>query len=569
MDYANTVTGYAAALAAAEGDASRLWIDGQIIRVVPAPAAVNLPARVLDADDFSSVQEALDRAGALPGGACVQLPPAARKIYPVSNSAALRVPEGVYLVGTPSMSELLLITDSDDAPSTSVWWDAVLFTGSRSKWSGIVGVRIRHQGGRRNNTASIAVRAGASRVEVRDCDIDGSIGSAIVVEGNTTTPYPTYCMIRDNKISNTVRHGVYLSGSTHNRVLNNWFFTTRLESIALRNPHDNYVSGNTIVGDSTQYPPHAIAIAQPSSGLYVVKRIKVTMNQMIGIPGAGFYGQGVGATLTQCDISDNVVQAMQAPDSVSHGMMFFRTSYCRIEGNIIVGGKNRGMMFYGCTHNSIRRNKINNVNSANAAVGAMQFAEYADPKDGSTTYSTDNDIVKNVIIDDRAEPLHIYGIQLQSGNCANYVSGNMIEGAVSLKIRSVDGMDKLRMQSGQERAWYYNDISSGSLTSTQMPVIGDTYTDHVTQAGWLRCIMLISRQVVVSGSVKCTVYKNGSAWRTVELIGDGAALYKAVWDMPGQYAVEAGDQLKCFVQTTDVLTGSSVDVMCRICIVSD
>jgi parallel beta-helix repeat protein len=297
MDYANTVTGYAAALAAAEGDASRLWIDGQIIRVVPAPAAVNLPARVLDADDFSSVQEALDRAGALPGGACVQLPPAARKIYPVSNSAALRVPEGVYLVGTPSMSELLLITDSDDAPSTSVWWDAVLFTGSRSKWSGIVGVRIRHQGGRRNNTASIAVRAGASRVEVRDCDIDGSIGSAIVVEGNTTTPYPTYCMIRDNKISNTVRHGVYLSGSTHNRVLDNWFFTTRLESIALRNPHDNEVSGNTIVGDGLQYPPHAIAIAQPSVGIYVVKSLSVTRNQVINVPGAGFYGQGVGGNI--------------------------------------------------------------------------------------------------------------------------------------------------------------------------------------------------------------------------------------------------------------------------------
>ena len=165
--------------------------------------------------------------------------------------------------------------------------------------------------------------------------------------------------------------------------------------------------------------------------------------------------------------------------------------------------------------------------------------------------------------------MHIYGIQFQAGNCANYVSGNVIEGAVSLKIRSVDGLDKLRMQSGQERNWYYNDILSGSLASTQMPVIGDTYTDHVTQAGWLRCIMLITRQVVVSGSVKGTVYKNGAAWRTVELIGDGATLYQAAWDMPGQYTVEAGDQLKCFVQTTDALTGSSVDVMCRICIVSD
>lgn len=569
MDYANTPAGYADALAVVGGDTSRLWIDGPAIRIVPPQAPVNLPARVFDADDFGSIQEALDRAGTLAGGACVQLPASTRTINPVTNSAALRIPDGVYLVGTPGMSELLLITDADDAPATSVWWDAVLFTGTRTKWSGIHGVRIRHQGGRRNNTASIAVRAGASRVEIRDCDIDGSIGSAIVVEGNTTTPYPTFCVVSNNKISNAVRHGVYLSGATHNRVQNNWFFTTRLESIALRNPHDNDVSDNTIVGDSTQYPPHGIAIAQPSTGIYVVKRLKITKNQMLGIPGAGFYGQGVGATLTQCDISDNVVQAMQADSSVSHGMMFFRTSNSRIEDNIITGGKNRGMMFYGCKGNSILRNKINNVNSAGAAVGAMQFAEYVDPKDSTTTYSIDNDVVKNVIIDDRAEPLHVYGIQFQAGNGKNYTSGNVIEGTTSLKIRAVDGLDKLRMQSGQERSWYYNDIASGSLASTQMPVVGDTYTDHVTQAGWLRCIMLITRQVVVSGSVKCTVYKNGSAWRTIELSGDGSTLYRAVWDMPGQYTVEAGDQLKCFVQTMDALTGSSVDVMCRICIVSD
>lgn len=565
MDYANTTTGYADALAAAGSDASRLWIDGAAIRVMPLQAPVNLPARVIDADDFGSIQEALDRAGSMPGGACVQLPPAIRKIYPIGNSAALRVPDGVYLVGTPGMSELLLITDGSDGPGTSVWWDAVLFAGARSRWSGIFGVRIRHQGGRRNNAASIAVRGGASRVEIINNDIDGSIASAIVIEGSVPSPYPTYCSVRENKIANTIRHGVYLSGATHNRVIGNFFFTTRLESIALRNCHDNDVLENMIVGDAVQYPPHAIALAAPPSGIYVVARLNISENKMIGIPGAGFYGQGVGATLVDSTISENTIRAMSSPDSISHSMMFYRLSGCKISRNKVIGGRNRGMMFYGCSENDVTENVITNTNESGGTVGTMMFGSYTDPKDASTTNSVDNKITRNRIIDDRAEPMHVYGIQFLPASCENYVDENVIRGQTSLQLYSAEGLGALRMPVGRSVAWYCNDMPLGTNAPVQIPVIGDTYQHFVTGYGWIRAISIITRQVVASGELRVVLYKNGSAFRTVFLTGNASDTLSTFYDYPRNYEVRPGDKLTAFAQSTDMTSGqASIDLVMRV-----
>jgi parallel beta-helix repeat protein len=508
------------------------------------------------ADDTLAIRAALNS-----GAFNVSLPSGQYRVTPQADGAALQVPDGVNLRGDPSSSELYMVTDAANDPNTSVSWDVVLFTGARTRWSSIDGIRIRHSGGTRNNACSIAVRAGASMVSITRNDIDGSIANAIGVEGSVASPIKTSCLVMGNKLANTTRHGVYLSGATHNVVRLNHLTTTRLESIVNRNGSDNDIDDNAIDGDGVSYPPHAIAMAQPASGVYVIERIRIRGNRAHNIPGAGFYGQGLGVTIADSEISGNVFNAMQA--GTSHAMMLYRVSRSRIKDNTVHGGRNRGLMFYGCQNNDVTGNTVRNVNSQNSTIGAMVFSDYTDPADASRTYSTGNLVERNKIVDDRGTPLHVYGIQFLAGSNANRLGENLISGLTSSKYVAGDSWSTFSLPTGDERQWFHNDIAGGTTTSTQIPVIGDTYSDVVTETGWLKALVLVARQTITSGTITATLYKNGSVFRTVTLTGDGATTVASVFDQPGLYPVAVGDRLTVFFSASSVVTGTIVDILVR------
>lgn len=512
-----------------------------------------------DTIDFAGVQAAVN---SLVNGGIISVSDGHYIFAPVNNGAALVIPTNVTLVGKNSSTIFELITDITDMPSVSTNWDFILMSGTTNTGGGVKNITFKHTGGRRNNCATIAVRNGATKKVISGNTFDYTIASAIVLEGNVASPYPTQCLVKNNSISNTGRHGVYISGCTHNTVTLNQFFTTGLESTVIRNADDNDIICNEYTGGSTTLYA-AIALAAPPTGsAHKVSRLKVIENRILNYYGAGFYGQGVGCSLVDSTIKDNTINLAADISVTDHSLMFYKTSNCIIEGNIIYGGQNRGMMFYGCSNNKIKSNTIRNVNAANAAVGAMVFVDYTDLN--GQTFSTKNKISDCTIVDDRVTPLHVYGIQFLTGSNNNKVRSCEITGQTSTPIFSADGLQMQDIGSEVEKFQWYTPtaIPAGGATTaaTQASVIGNSYVSVVNVQSYLKLLRVTTRQTVTSGTISANLYRNGSFLFAVALAGNASVLTKATQFNKDQIVFAEGDVLTAFIAGTSVVSGSgSID----------
>lgn len=520
-----------------------------------------------DFDWTTAIQAAIDYCAGI-GGGIVHLPPQVQryKITPQSDGAALKMRAGVILMGAGRASNLHLVTASDEQPNTSVNWDAVLFGGAEVTDAGIIRVKVSHEGGARNNAASVAVRGGASRIEIAHNILDDSIASAVVIEGSVAAPIKTDCRVRQNLIRNSRRHGVYLSGATHNRVADNVIVTTRLESFVVRNAHDNDIEHNTVVGDGVSYPLHGLALAAPPGGtVYTNERVNVRHNKFISIPNAALYGQGTGARLKDSDWSDNDIWAMCGADTISHALMIYRASGCQFNDNKIYGGRNRGIMLYGCSDNEVLRNKLVDTNEAGAPVGTLFLGGYQEPQESTTTYSLRNRIQHNEILDTRSPAKHYYGIQLLEGCDWNTVGPNRIEGVSGAACHAPDWSKQVTGDNVESFTWHCNDLPAGSTSETPASAAGNVSIYPISEQGSLRSLALFVPQIVTAGTITATLYLNGSPVGSATLTGDGATKLAATYFAPEVRKVAAGDVLTVLISANSIaIEQSSADCLIRV-----
>lgn len=524
---------------------------------------------VSDSFDWTAAFQAAVDYMASAGGGFVYVPPQSTtyRITPQADGAAINMKGGVFLIGAGAASALELVTAADEQPNTSVNWDAVLFSGAAVVNAGIERVRIAHSGGARNNCASIAVRGGAAHIRVMHNIVENSIGSGVIIEGSVASPYPTNCKIHYNRISGCRRHGTYLSGATHNDVRFNFYQNTQLETFAVRNASDNDIERNDVFGDGASYPSGGVALAAPPTGIYVNSRVNVRHNRFVNLPNHALYGQGVGATLRDSDWSDNTIEAMRAADTTSHAVMIYRASGCKFNRNKVYGGRNRGMMFYGCSDNEIVGNLISDTNDAGNSVGTLFLASYTDSADSTTTHSQRNRIDGNSILDNRATAKHYYGVQILADNTGNVIGRNRIAGLASggAEYSAPDWSAQVVGVNVEDFSFRYDALASGSTASTAAKALGNMTAISIAEAGSLRSLSLYTGQIVTGGTITVTIYVNGVSVGSVTLTGDGSIRRAAQYLAPGARKVVPGDVLTAFVSASSMTTdAASVDLGIRV-----
>lgn len=512
--------------------------------------------------DFSADQAAILKLSKIKGdagGGTVDLSQGHYYIKPINNGACLPIPPKVTLKGHREDTILHEHTAIDDDPNTSVYWDLVVFTGELNVGGGINNCTIRHTGGRRNNTASIAVRGGASRKKIFGNIFENTIGSGVVVEYNVNDPKPLSCQVFGNFINPTSRHGVYIIGATANKVFNNDINISALESIAIRAVGNNEVYENNFFGVAG-IKAHAITLAAPPAGVggYKYKGLSIRNNKAFGIRGAFFYGQGVGCQLSESEISGNYINQSIEADVTDHGLMLYRTTNTKIKDNIFDGGRNRGVMLYGCQGNDITGNTLKNLNEAGNSVGLVFCAEYADSYDSTTTYSTSNNIKSNKFIDDRGVQKHAYAVQMLTGSNKNSVSKNAYVGGSATRILSADGLNSQNIGDNTERFLFTKSaMALGTVTATNMTIGGNSLSEYASKDAYIKEFRLLINQVLTAGTVTVRLYKNGSALVANVFTADGSKRTNALYFQPLQYGIVAGDLINVTIESSGTSSGQA------------
>ncbi|OAL84478.1 hypothetical protein AY605_07395 [Acinetobacter sp. SFD] len=490
------------------------------------------------------------------GGGCVDLSQGHFIVKPVNNGACLSIPPKVTLVGHYEDTVLEEISNSIDDPTTSVWWDLILFSGNTNVGGGVKNCTFRHTGGKRNNTATVAVRSGASRKKISGCIFENTIGTCIGIEYDSYSPKPLNCRVFENTFTSTSRHCVYIIGSTHNYIYNNTFYINALEAIVFRAANDCDVVSNNFFGvEGVKY--HAITLAAPPTGVtYKYERLKISNNKMYGLKGAAFYGQGVGCTLYDSEIINNTFN-LDNVDNEFHSIMLYRANRCKVSLNIFDGGRNRAIYLYGSSKNEINSNTIKNViSSGSTQVGAIGLASYKD-SDNITYYSTDNKLVGNNIVDDRSIPLMKTGVQMGAGCIRNLVSKTEFEG-IQTKIDSVDGLSNQYVGETINKLLFGSpSMTAGTNTSTDMSFVGNTLLAYVNREVFIKSFRLVVQQLTISGTATARLYKNGSALVANVFTADNSSKTGIIHYQPGQYSLNSGDTINLKIETASLTTEQS------------
>jgi len=490
------------------------------------------------------------------GGGCVDLSQGHFIVKPVNNGACLSIPSKVTLVGHYEDTILEEISNSIDDPTTSVWWDLILFSGNTNVGGGVKNCTFRHTGGKRNNTSTVAVRSGASRKKISGCVFENTIGTCIGIEYDSYSPKPLNCRVFENTFTSTSRHCVYIIGSTHNYIYNNTFYINALEAIVFRAANDCDVVSNNFFGvEGVKY--HAITLAAPPAGVtYKYERLKISNNKMHGLKGAAFYGQGVGCTLHDSDIVNNTFN-LDNTDNESHSIMLYRANRCKVSSNIFDGGRNRAIYLYGSSKNEINSNTIKNViSSGGTQVGAIGLASYKDA-DNITYYSTDNKLIGNNVIDDRSIPLMKIGIQMGAGCIRNLVSKTEFEG-VQTKIDSVDGLSNQYIGETINKLLFSSpSMTAGTNAATDMSFTGGNLLAYINREVFIKSFRLAVQQLPISGTATARLYKNGSVLVANVFTADNFSRTGIIHYQPEQHLLTSGDVINLKIETASLTTGQS------------
>ena len=512
--------------------------------------------------DFSCDQAAILKLAnikSINGGGSVDLSKGHYYLKPINNGACLPIPPKVTLKGHHEDTILHEYTALDDDPNTSVYWDLVVFTGELNVGGGINNCTIRHTGGRRNNTASIAVRGGASRKKIFGNIIENTIGSGIALEYSVSNPKPLSCQVFGNFINPTSRHGVYIIGASANKVFNNDLNISALESIAIRADGNNEIYENNFFGVAGN-KAHAITLAAPPSGVggYKYKGLRVSGNKAFGIRGAFFYGQGVGCQLSESEISGNYINQSVESDVTDHDLMLYRTTNTKIKDNIFDGGRNRGVMLYGCQGNVITGNTLKNLNEAGNSVGLVFCADYTDSYDATTTYSTGNNIKSNKFIDDRGVQKHAHVIQMLAGSNKNNVAKNTYVGGANTKIQSADGLSAQNIGEKTDGFLFTKAaMALGTVAASNMLIGGNSASVYSSSDAYVKEFRLTIAQVLTSGTVTARLYKNGVAIIANVFNANGVLRTNPLLFQPQQYQINNGDLFTVTIESNGTASGQA------------
>ena len=523
-------------------------------------ASVQADYPLVNNKDFSIDQAAILKLAhkrAATGGGTVDLSVGEFMVKPINNGACLPTPGKVTLAGRGDDTILHEITPINDDPNTAVSWDLVLFSGEGTVGGGAKDFTVKHTGGRRSNTASIATRAGAVRQKYRNINLESTIGSSIVIEYSVANPKPTFCHVSGITSKPASRHSVYISGASHNVVTGNIIYLSALEGVAIRGDSRNRIADNDFIGVEG-VRTHAVCLAQPpSNSKYKYYGLTLEGNRGHNLFGAGFYGQGNGCELYDSDVSGNDWElSVTDPLVTHHHMMFYRTYRSKISNNVCRGGRNRGIMLYGSSKNDLTGNTLHNViGSGTAAIGAIGLASYKDVDD-NTYYSTENKFISNKIIDDRATPLMKIGIQMFAGCTKNLVSKTEFEG-IQTKIDSADGLMAQNIGVDTENLLFNASKNTGTNTPENMKYTGNNSLAYVSQNAFIKSFRISVQELTISGKATARLYKNGGVLVSNIFTADNLSRTRIVHFQPDQYSVSAGDAINIQIETEDLTSGQS------------
>jgi parallel beta-helix repeat protein len=517
---------------------------------------------VTDAN-FSSDQAAILKLSdikASSGGGTVYLSKGVFIVKPVNSGACLSIQNGVFLVGEKQDSKIHTITDPTDLPAESVWWDSVLFSGSSITSGGVTDITFSHNGGRRNNTCTVAVRGGASRIKITGNNFLNSIGSSIGIEGSVANPIFTHCTVSGNTVKPSSRHGLYISGAKGNTATGNNFYVSALESIQNRNPSDNNISGNNFYGVSGVMKS-AIMFTQPpttETTSYQVSNYTIENNKFFDMRAAAV-SSGVGVVNTFAKIKSNVIYMSDDTTTTEHALSLFRFNQSEVGGNYIEGGRNRAIALYGCSDNSLSSNNIKNVMSNTLTGGAVQMQTYTDSIDGTVTNSTGNKISGGSIVDNRATLKHVNAVNFLTGNNGNTVTKLKITGTTSAtQISSVDGLDKNSIGEVSSNPIFTKaSLSVGTQAATAM-INASAQQFAVVESGFVQSLRMDITQTLSAGTVRCRIFKNGATFSNILLTANGSLKFVESFFQPNQLPVSRGDVLTASIECDSVTSSQTV-----------
>lgn len=528
-------------------------------------AAVQVDYPFVTDKDFSCDQAAILKLSNLKsqkGGGSVDLSVGIFIVKPISNGACLSIPTKVTLVGHFEDTVLHEISDITDDPNVSVSWDLVLFEGLSNVGGGIKNCTIRHTGGRRNNTLSVAVRSGASRKKITGNIFENSIGSCIGIEGSVANPIITKCLIEGNTINATSRHCIYLSGSEGNRVTQNNIFISALEAIQNRNPSNNTVDFNNFYGVSG-VEKSAIMFTQPqgTTTSYKVINYVIKNNKFYDLRAAAI-SSGTGVINDFATIEDNIVYSSDDSATTEHAFSLFRFNNSKISGNYIEGGRNRGITLYGCIGNTLANNNIKNTMGNTATGGVIQFQTHTDSLDGTITNSTGNKIVGGSIVDDRGVVKHVNAVNFLTGNNGNTTTKIKATGlTTSTVISSVDGLGRNYVGEVFSNI-IFSKSAFGLGTQAATPMINNSAQQHpVVKDGFVQSLRFDVTQVVTSGTIRCRVFKNGATLNNILFTANNSLRFFETYFQPNFLSVARGDILTATIESDSTTSGqTSFDV---------
>lgn len=497
------------------------------------------------------------------GGGLVNLSKGHFIVQPVGTEACLNIPEKVTLVGNYEDTILHELTNTDDLPNESVSWDLVLFTGGTNVGGGVKNCTIRHTGGRRNNAGSIAVRSGASRKKIIGNIFENSIASSIVIEGNVATPINTKCLVSGNTINATSRHGIYLSGSKGNHITLNNINVSALEAIQNRNPSDNTLDFNNFYGVSG-VEKSAIMFTQPPVGetvSYKVINYTIENNNFFDLR-ASAVSSGTGVINNFAKIKNNVVYMSDDTVTTEHGFQLFRFNNSEISGNYIEGGRNRGIVLYGCANNSLVNNNIKNTMSNTATGGVIQLQTHTDSIDSTVTNSTGNRICGGYIIDDRGTIKHVNAINFLTANNNNTTTKLIALGlTTSTIVASVDGLGRNNVGEVYSNI-IFTKSAFGLGTQAATPMLNGSSQNHAAiKDGFVQSLRFDITQVVTSGTIRCRVFKNGATFNNILFTANNSLKFVESYFQPNQLSLVRGDILTATIESDSTTSGqTSFDV---------
>ena len=497
------------------------------------------------------------------GGGVLNLSKGNFVVKPVNNSGCITInTRGIFLVGEKNATIMKSITDAADLPNESVSWDTIVFTGLNVTDGGVLDITFEHVGGRRNNTATVSVRNGAKLIDIKGNNFKNSIGSCMVIEGAVSNPIYTGCTIKGNTTRPSARHSLYLSGATGNVATENNFYISALEAVQNRNPSDNKLFNNKFYGVSG-IEKAAIMFTQPQDTTTSYKVINYTIenNKFYDLRAAAI-SSGVGVINEYASIKDNIAYLSDDSGTTEHGFQLFRFNNSEIIGNYIEGGRNRGVVLYGCTNSSLSKNNVKNTMSNTATGGVIQLQTHTDSIDGTVTNSTGNKIIGGSVVDDRGIVKHVNAVNFLTGNNGNTTTKIKATGlTTSTVISSVDGLGKNNAGEVFSNI-IFTKSAFGLGTQAATPMLNGSAQGHaVIKDGFVQSLRFDVTQVVTSGTIRCRVFKNGATLNNILFTANNSLRFFETYFQPNFLSVARGDILTATIESDSTTSGqASFDV---------